>query len=143
MSPPIHLLLKLRSSLLFHTHRRSPMPRYVDGFVLPVPKKNIAAYKKLAKMAARVWKDHGALQYCESMGEDLDTKGMKTFPQLVKPKKGEVVFFSYITYKSRKHRDKVNAAVMKDPRLAALMPKDMPFDVKRMAYGGFEVLVES
>jgi uncharacterized protein YbaA (DUF1428 family) len=115
---------------------------YVDGFVLPVPKKNIAAYKKLAKMASKVWKDHGALQYCESMGEDLDIKGMKTFPQLVKPKKGEVVFFSYITYKSRKHRDQVNKKVMADPRLAGLMPKTMPFDCKRMAMGGFEVLVQ-
>jgi len=115
---------------------------YVDGFVLPVPKKNIAAYKKLAKMASKVWKDHGALQYCESMGEDLNTKGMRTFPQLVKPKKGEVVFFSYITYKSRKHRDQVNKKVMADPRLAGLMPATMPFDCKRMAMGGFEVLVQ-
>ena len=115
---------------------------YVDGFVLPVPKKNIAAYKKLAQKAAKVWKDHGALQYCESMGEDLNIKGMYTFPQLVKPKKGEVVFFSYITYKSRKHRDQVNKKVMADPRLAGLTPKTMPFDCKRMAMGGFEVLVQ-
>jgi uncharacterized protein YbaA (DUF1428 family) len=115
---------------------------YVDGFVLPVPKKNLAAYKKLAQKTAAVWKDHGALQFSECVGEDLKIKGMFSFPQLVKPKKGETVVFSWISYKSRKHRDQVNAAAMKDPRLAAMCGKEMPFDCNRMAYGGFEVLVQ-
>ena len=117
---------------------------YVDGFVLPVPTKKLAAYKKLAKKASAVWKDHGALHYSECVGEDLKVKGMYTFPQLVKPKKGETVVFSWISYKSRKHRDQVNKAVMSDPRLASMVTgKDMPFDCKRMAYGGFEVLVQA
>lgn len=116
---------------------------YVDGFVLPVPKKNLNTYKKIAKKASAVWKDHGALEYRECVGEDMKIPGMYSFPQMVKPKKGEVVFFSYITYKSRKHRDQVNKKVMADPRLAAMCdPKKMPFDCKRMAYGGFEVLIE-
>ena len=116
---------------------------YVDGFVLPVPKKNLATYKKIAKKAAVVWKEHGAVEYRECVGDDMKIKGMLGFPEMVKPKKGEVVFFSYITYKSRKHRDQVNKAVMADPRLAAMMdPKKMPFDCKRRAFGGFEVLIE-
>jgi uncharacterized protein YbaA (DUF1428 family) len=115
---------------------------YVDGFVLCVPTKKLPAYKRLAKKAAVVWMDHGALQYCECVGDDLKVKGMLSFLELAKPKKGETVVFSWITHASRKQRDKVNAAVMKDPRLADLMPADMPFDMKRMAMGGFEVLVE-
>jgi len=116
--------------------------RYVDGFVLPVSKKNLAAYRRIAKVGARVWKKHGALEYFECAGDDLKVKFGMPFPRLVKPRPGETVMFSFIIYKSRAHRDSVNARVMKDPLLAK-MPQKMPFDVKRMAYGGFKVLVES
>ncbi len=116
------------------------MPNYIDGFVLPVPKKNLKAYRKLAKEAAKIWMDHGALQFFECVGEDLDTKWAVPFPKLVKPKKGETVMFSWIMFKSRAHRDKVNKAVMSDPRLKC-DPNAMPFDCARMATGGFEVLV--
>jgi uncharacterized protein YbaA (DUF1428 family) len=115
---------------------------YVDGFVLVVPKKKIAAYKKMATRAAMVWKDHGALDYRECVGDDLKVKMGLPFPKLAKTKAGETVVFSYIVYKSRAHRDKVNAKVMKDKRLFEGMPKEMPFDMKRMAYGGFKTLVE-
>ena len=115
---------------------------YVDGFVLVVPKKKIAAYKKMAARAAMVWKDHGALDYRECVGDDLKVKMGLPFPKLAKTKPGETVVFSYIVYKSRAHRDKVNAKVMKDKRLFEGMPKEMPFDMKRMAYGGFKTLVE-
>ncbi len=117
--------------------------RYIDGFVLPLPKKNLKAYAKLAQMAGEVWKEHGALQYFECVGEDLDTQWCLPFPKLTKLKPGETVVFSWILYKSRAHRDKVNAKVMKDPRITeAMKGKKMPFDMKRMAQGGFEVLVE-
>jgi uncharacterized protein YbaA (DUF1428 family) len=117
---------------------------YVDGFVLVVPKKKIAAYKKMATRAAMVWRDHGALDYRECVGDDLKVKMGLPFPKLAKTKAGETVVFSYIVYKSRAHRDKVNAKVMKDPRLADMMnPKAMPFDAKRMIYGGFEVFVSA
>ena len=115
---------------------------YVDGFVLVVPKKKIAAYKKMATRAAMVWKDHGALDYRECVGDDLKVKMGLPFPKLAKTKAGETVVFSYIVYKSRAHRDKVNAKVMKDKRLFEGMSKEMPFDMKRMAYGGFKTLVE-
>jgi uncharacterized protein YbaA (DUF1428 family) len=115
---------------------------YVDGFVLVVPKKKIAAYKKMAARAATVWKDHGALDYRECVGDDLKVKMGLPFPKLAKTKAGETVVFSYIVYRSRAHRDKVNAKVMKDKRLFEGMPKEMPFDMKRMAYGGFKTLVE-
>ncbi len=119
------------------------MARYVDGFVLPVPKKNMARYLKMAKSASKVWMDHGALDYHECVGEDMDVKFGVPFPKQVKVKKGETVVFSWITYKSRKHRDAVNAKVMQDKRLAKMMdPKGMPFDCARMVYGGFDVLVE-
>ena len=114
---------------------------YVDGFVLPVPKKNLAAYRKMAKLAARVWKKHGALDYQECVGDDLSIPGMYSFPKLAKAKSGETVFFSYITYRSRAHRDRVNGKVMKDPSLAAMCGQKMPFDMKRMAYGGFKQFV--
>ena len=115
---------------------------YVDGFVLVVPKKKLDAYKRLAKLAARVWRDHGALDYKECIGDDLKAKFGLPFPKLAKIKIGEAVIFSWISYKSRAHRDRVNAKVMKDKRMAnACDPKDMPFDVKRMAYGGFKVIV--
>jgi uncharacterized protein YbaA (DUF1428 family) len=119
------------------------MPRYVDGFVLPVPKKNLEAYRRMSRKAGRVWRDHGALEYRECAGDDLKTKMGRSFPQLAKAKGGETVVFAWIVYKSRAHRDRVNAKVMKDPRLAKMMePKAMPFDVKRMAYGGFKVFVD-
>jgi uncharacterized protein YbaA (DUF1428 family) len=118
--------------------------KYVDGFVLPVPKKNLAAYRRLAKTAATIWMKHGALEYCEAAGDDLNIKGGPVpFPKLAKTKAGETVVFAWITYKSRTHRDQVNAKVMKDPRLAAMMKiRKMPFDCKRMAYGGFRAIVE-
>jgi len=118
--------------------------RYVDGYVLPVPKKNLQAYARIAQKAGKVWRDHGALDYKECVGEDLNVKFGVPFPRMMKLKVGETVVFSYIVFKSRAHRDRVNAKVMKDPRLAEMMdPKVMPFDVKRMVYGGFEVLVDA
>ena len=118
------------------------MARYVDGFVLPVPKKNLAAYRRIAKKAGKVWREHGALEYVETVGDDLKPKW--GFPKLAKPRPGETIVFSWIVYKSRAHRDQVNAKVMKDPRIQPMMdPKAMPFDMKRMAYGGFEVIVEA
>src|SRR5688572_12260990 len=112
--------------------------RYVDGYVLPVPKKNLKAYFRIASQAGQVWLDHGALQYCEAVGEDLSAKWGVPFPKQMKLKKGETVVFSWVVYKSRAHRDRVNAKVMKDPRLNAMMdPKNSPFDYKRMVYGGF------
>lgn len=118
------------------------MARYVDGFVLPVPKKSIQAYRRMATAAGKVWREHGALEFHECIGDDLKIKGMYSFLNLAKVKPSETVFFSYIVYKSRAHRDRVNAKVMKDPRLAKMMEgKKMPFDVKRMAYGGFKPLV--
>jgi len=118
--------------------------KYVDGFVLPVPTKNLAAYRAMAKAASKIWRDLGALEYRECVGEDLVQKCGIPFTKLAGTKKGETVVFAWIVYKSRKHRDAVNKKVMKDPRIAKMMEgKKMPFDVERMAYGGFEVLVES
>ena len=120
------------------------MARYVDGFVLPVPKKNLEEYTRIARLASKVWRDHGALEYRECIGEDLKSKFGIPFPRLARVKPGETVVFSWIVYKSRAHRDRVNAKVMKDPRLNAMMdPKAMPFDMKRMCYGGFEVFVDA
>ena len=117
--------------------------RYVDGFVLVVPKKNLKGYAKMAQLAGTVWKEHGAIEYLECAGEDLDIKHGLPFPKLAKLKAGETVVFAWILYKSKAHRDKVNAKVMKDPRMNEMMKdKKMPFDMKRMAYGGFEVLVD-
>jgi uncharacterized protein YbaA (DUF1428 family) len=119
------------------------MARYVDGFLLPVPKKNLKAYRAMATKASKVWMEHGAQEYMECVGEDLNVKQMVPFPAVLKPKAGETVVFAWIVYKSRKHRDAVNKKVMKDPRLASMMdPKNMPFDCSRMVYGGFDVLVE-
>ncbi len=118
------------------------MARDVDGFVLPVPKKNVEAYRRMAKKASVVWKDHGALEYRECVGDDLKIKMGMPFPRLAKLKASETVVFSWIVYKSRAHRDGVNAKVMKDPRIAKMMTGKPPFDVKRMAYGGFKVIVE-
>jgi len=117
---------------------------YVDGYVLPVPKNKLKAYMAMAKKAAKIWKDHGALLCCESAAEDLDVKFGVPFSKQIKLKAGETVVFSWIVFKSRKHRDSVNAKVMKDPRIASMCdPKDMPFDCKRMVYGGFKIMVDA
>jgi uncharacterized protein YbaA (DUF1428 family) len=116
--------------------------KYVDGFVVPLPKKNLEAYARLARKAGKIWREHGALDYKECVGDDLDVKMGVPFPRQVKVKPGETVVFSYIVFKSRAHRDRVNAKVIKDPRLAGCDPNTMPFDVKRMVYGGFKVLVD-
>lgn len=117
---------------------------YVDGFVLPVPRKNLLAYRRMAQKAGRVWREHGAVEYREWVGDDLKVKMGLPFPRSVRLKPGETVVFSWIVYKSRAHRDRVNAKVMKDPRTAAMMDgKAMPFDVKRMMYGGFKLLVRA
>lgn len=118
--------------------------RYVDGFVLPVPKKNVQAYRRIARKAGQIWREHGALEYRECAADDVKVGKLTSFPRSVKLKRGETVFFSWIVYKSRAHRDRVNAKVMKDKRLAAMMdPKAMPFDAKRMIYGGFKTLVDA
>lgn len=119
------------------------MARYVDGFLLVVPKRNLGAYRRIAQAAGKVWRQHGALEYMECAGDDLAVHMGVPFPRRIKVRKGEAVVFSWIVYKSRAHRDGVNAKVMKDPRIARMMKsKAMPFDVKRMSYGGFKVLVD-
>ena len=116
---------------------------YVDGFVLPVPKNKLDAYRRISRKAGKVWRDHGALEYKESVADDVKPGKLTSFPQAVKLKRGETVVFSWITYKSRAHRDRVNAKVMKDPRLAKMMdPGSNPFDMKRLIYGGFKVVVD-
>jgi uncharacterized protein YbaA (DUF1428 family) len=116
---------------------------YVDGFVVPVPKKNLRAYRRLARKAGKIWREHGALEFRECVADDVKVGKWTSFPRSVKLKSGETVVFSWITYKSRSHRDRVNAKVMKDKRLAKMMdPKAMPFDGKRMVYGGFKVLLD-
>ena len=117
--------------------------RYVDGYVLPVPKKNVQAYRRIAQKAGRIWREHGALEFRECVGDDLNVKWGVPFPRRIKVKPDETVFFSWIVFKSRADRDRVNAKVMKDQRLAKMDPKAMPFDVKRMSYGGFKVLVDA
>jgi uncharacterized protein YbaA (DUF1428 family) len=114
---------------------------YVDGFVVPVPKKKLAAYRKLASKSAKMWKKYGALSVMETVADDVKPGKTTSFPQSVKLKSGEVVVFSWITYKSRKHRDQVNAKVMKDPAMANFDMKTAPFDGKRMIYGGFKQLL--
>ena len=117
---------------------------YVDGFVVPVPKKNVEAYRAMARKAGKVWRDHGALEFRECIADDVKVGKRTSFPRSVKLKGNETVMFSYIVYKSRADRDRVMAKVMKDPRLAKMMdPKATPFDAKRMIYGGFKVLVDS
>ena len=119
------------------------MAHYVDGFVLPVPKKKMAAYRRMAKKASKIWREFGALDYKECVGDDLQVKVGLPFPKGIKAKPGETVVFSYIVYKSRAQRDAVNARIMKDPRILKLCdPKDMPFDSNRMLYGGFKAIVE-
>jgi len=117
---------------------------YVDGFVVPVPKKNLAAYRRLARKAGKIWREHGALEYTECVADDVKPGKLTSFPQSVKLKTGETVVFAWIVYKSRAHRDRVNAKVMKDPRLAKMMnPKALPFDGKRMFWGGFKVFADA
>ena len=117
---------------------------YVDGFVVPVPKKKLKAYQAMAKKASRVWRDHGAIDYKECVADDVKPGKWTSFPQSVKLKKDETVVLSYIVYKSRAARDRCMAKVMKAPRLASMMdPKNMPFDGKRMIFGGFKVLVSA
>ena len=119
------------------------MAHYVDGFVLPIPKRKLDAYRRMARKAGKVWREHGALEYRECVAEDVAMGKLTSFPRSVKRKPGETVVFSWIVFKSRAHRDRVNAKVMKDPRLADMMdPKDMLFDGKRMIWGGFELIVD-
>ena len=115
---------------------------YVDGFVVPVPKKQIEAYRRMARKAGKIWREHGALQFTECVADDVKPGKVTSFPQSVKLKAGETVMFSWIVFKSRAHRDRVNAKVMKDPRLGSMDPKTMPFDAQRMFWGGFKTLVE-
>ena len=117
--------------------------RYVDGFVVPVPKKNLAAYRRMARKAGSIWREHGALEFTECVADDVKPGKRTSFPQAVKLKPDEVVVFSWIVYASRAQRDRVNKKVMADPRLAAMMnPKALPFDGKRMFWGGFKTMVE-
>ncbi|HEX7465781.1 MAG TPA: DUF1428 domain-containing protein [Usitatibacter sp.] len=119
------------------------MATYVDGFIVPVPKRKLAAYRAMAKRAGKVWREHGALEYRECIAEDVKVGKRTSFPRSVKLKPGETVVFSWIVYKSRAQRDRIMAKVMKDPRLADMMdPKNVPFDGKRMIYGGFELFVD-
>jgi uncharacterized protein YbaA (DUF1428 family) len=115
--------------------------RYADGFIVPVPKAKLEAYRKLAKKAAKIWKEHGALEVRECLAEDVKVGKLTSFPRSVKLKPGETVVFSWIVYKSRADRDRVNAKVMNDPRLKMDM-KEMPFDGKRLIYGGFDIIVD-
>jgi len=116
---------------------------YVDGFVVPVPKKQLQAYRNMARKAGKIWREHGALEFRECVADDVKVGKRTSFPRSVKRKAGETVMFSFIVFKSRSQRDRVNAKVMKDPRLKDMMdPKSMPFDAKRMIYGGFKVLVD-
>ena len=116
--------------------------KYVDGYILPLPKKNLQAYRRMAQEAGKVWLKHGALDYKECVGDDLKTKWGIPFPRMMKLKPGEVVVFSYVVFKSRDHRDRVNAKVMKE-MAETCGTKEMPFDVKRMVYGGFKILVDA
>jgi uncharacterized protein YbaA (DUF1428 family) len=117
---------------------------YVDGFIVAVPKKNLEAYRSMAKKAGKIWREHGALEYREWIAEDVKVGKLTSFPRSVKLKPGEIVVFSWITYKSRAQRDRVNSKVMADKRLADMMnTKSLPFDAKRMIYGGFESLVSA
>lgn len=119
------------------------MARYVDGFVIPVPKRNVEAYRRLAQRAGKVWLELGALEFRECVGDDLKVKGVASFPRAARARARETVFFSWIVYRSRAHRDRVNAKVMVDSRIIDMMEgKAMPFDGKRMVYGGFKMLVD-
>ena len=115
--------------------------KYVDSFVLPLPKGNVDAYKQFSEKAAKVWKEHGALEYIECIADDVKPGKVTSFPQAVKLEPDETVVFAWVVYESREHRDRVNAKVMSDPRMADMTPKTMPFDAMRMFYGGFQVLI--
>jgi uncharacterized protein YbaA (DUF1428 family) len=116
---------------------------YIDGFLVPVPKKKLADYRRMAAKAGKIWREHGALEFRECIADDVKWGKRTSFPRSVKQKSGETVFFSYIVYKSRAARDRINAKVMKDKRLAKMMdPKAMPFDAKRMIWGGFKTVVD-
>ena len=119
------------------------MERYVDGFLIPVPKDNVTKYKEMAQKAGEVWKEHGALEYYECIGDDLDIEGMLSFKKVANTSEGETVIFSWIVFESREARDRINTAVMNDPRIKEMMESGgpEPFDYKRMAYGGFKALV--
>lgn len=118
------------------------MSRYVDGFVVPVPKAKLEAYLQLAQTAGAIWREYGALEYVECVADDVKPGQVTSFPQAVQLKDDEVVVFSWIVYESRERRDEINAKVMADPRLANMNPATMPFDAKRMFWGGFKTLVE-
>ena len=119
------------------------MARYVDGFVVPVPKAKLAAYKKLARMSSKVWLEHGALEYVECVADDVPMGKVTSFPQAVKLKKDEIVIFAWIVYKSRKDRDRIMKLIMNDKRFEGMDPKNMPFDGKRMFFGGFKEFVKA
>lgn len=119
------------------------MARYVDGFVIPIPKRNLTRYRRIARRAGEIWMEYGAVEFRECVADDLDVKGMVSFRKLLKLKRGETALFSWITYRSKGERKKINALVMKDERILAMMtPDDNPFDVKRMTYGGFRSIVD-
>jgi uncharacterized protein YbaA (DUF1428 family) len=117
--------------------------KYIDGYVVPVPKKKLDAYRRMAQTAGKIWREHGALEYIESVADDVKRGKWTSFPRSVKQKPGETVVFAYVVYKSRAHRDQVNAKVMKDPRFAKMIDSKMPFDGKRMFWGGFKLLVDA
>lgn len=116
--------------------------RYVDGYVLPLPKKNLETYRRMARKAGKIWREHGALEYRECVADDFKVKMATSFSRKFALKRGETVIFAWVTFKSRAHRDRVNAKVMNDPRLANMDAKSMPFDIKHMVYGGFKTLVD-
>lgn len=116
---------------------------YVDGFVVPVPTAKLPDYRKLARKAGRIWREYGALEYVECVGDDVPPGKLTSFPKSVKLKPDETVVFSWIVYKSRRDRDRINKLVMADPRLAGMNPRNVPFDVRRMFFGGFKILVEA
>ena len=120
------------------------MPRYVDGFLVPLPKRNLDAYRRISRKAGKVWREHGALENCECVADDVKPGKVTSFPQAVQLKKDEVVVFSWIVYRNRRDRDRINKKVMSDPRLADMMdPKSLPFDGMRMFWGGFKPIVEA
>jgi uncharacterized protein YbaA (DUF1428 family) len=118
------------------------MTKYVDGFIVPVPKKNLDAYRRMSEQAGKIWKEYGALEYTEAVADDVKPGEVTSFPQSVKLKDDETVIFAWIVYESREQRDRVNEKVMSDPRMKGMDPKTMPFDAKRMFWGGFETVVE-
>jgi uncharacterized protein YbaA (DUF1428 family) len=117
------------------------MARYVDGYVIPIQKRKVKDYLRMAKLGAKLWKEYGALEYYECVGDDLKAQWGMPFTRLARLKRGETVVFSFVVFRSRRHRDRVNARVMKDPRLNGPEMQKMPFDMKRFAYGGFETLI--